>query len=167
MIRIIEDDLSSAEMIALISAHLANLQELAPDSPPQSRHALSLDDLCRRDVTLWGAWHGQTLAGCVALKILSSRHGEIKSMRTAAGFERQGIASLMLEHLVYVAKERGFYRLSLETGSQPGFAPARAFYQRYGFKECQPFAAYVEDPNSVYMTLELADQQAIPAEPMT
>ncbi|ALM54804.1 hypothetical protein AR456_18070 [Halomonas huangheensis] len=165
--QIIEDDLSSAEMIALIRTHLTNLQELAPDSPPQSRHALSLDDLRRRDVTLWGAWHGPTLAGCVALKVLSARHGEIKSMRTATGFERQGIASLMLEHLICVAKERGLYRLSLETGSQPGFAPARAFYQRHGFKECQPFAEYVEDPNSVYMSLELADQQAIPAEPVT
>ena len=42
--------------------------------------------------------------------------------------------------------------VSLETGSQPAFAPARALYARFGFLPCGPFGAYVEDPNSSFMT---------------
>lgn len=171
VIRILENDLASDQMIALIRDHLAHLRQLAPDSPPESRHALSLDGLRHHDVTLWGAWQAQTLVGCIALKTLDRRHGEIKSMRTAQGFERRGIASLLLEHLIAVARRRSLQRLSLETGSQPGFAAARAFYQRHGFRHCAPFADYVEDPNSVYMTRGLdpglVDQQPPQAETRT
>ncbi|MFM9879644.1 MAG: hypothetical protein ACKVOO_04445 [Burkholderiaceae bacterium] len=50
---------------------------------------------------------------------------------------------------------RGYQRLSLETGSAAAFAPARQLYSRYGFTECGPFAGYVLDPYSVFMTKEL------------
>ena len=50
------------------------------------------------------------------------------------------------------ARRRGYSRLSLETGSMPYFAPARALYARAGFAPCAPFGDYVEDPNSVFMT---------------
>ncbi|MEP6937714.1 MAG: GNAT family N-acetyltransferase, partial [Chthoniobacterales bacterium] len=33
--------------------------------------------------------------------------------------------------------------------------PARQLYARSGFIFCLPFAEYVEDPNSVFMTKEL------------
>lgn len=167
VIRILEDDLTSGEMIALIVDHLTHLRQLAPDSPPESHHALSVDDLRHNDITLWGAWQEQTLVGCVALKTLDGQHGEIKSMRTASGFERQGIASQMLEYLIAAARRRGLQRLSLETGSQPGFAAARAFYERHGFRCCAPFADYVDDPNSVYMTMVLFDRRTTQAEAET
>ena len=54
------------------------------------------------------------------------------------------------------AEQRGYRRLSLETGSQPEFAPARALYRRYGFDVCGPFASYGEDPFSTFMTRTLA-----------
>jgi len=60
-----------------------------------------------------------------------------------------------MEHIVEEAKRRSYRRLSLETGSMEAFAPARNLYQRYGFKVCGPFADYVEDPHSVFMTREL------------
>jgi len=152
VLRIIEDDLSHPAMIALIRAHRANLKALAPQSPPQSHHALTLDGLRAPDVTLWGAWDGEVLAGCVALKTLDASHGEIKSMRTANSHLRRGVATQLLAHVGDEARHRGYRRLSLETGSQPGFAPARAFYERHGFRPCSPFGNYVDDPNSVYMT---------------
>jgi putative acetyltransferase len=46
-------------------------------------------------------------------------------------------------------------RISLETGSSKYFLPARTLYEKHGFMECAPFAAYVPDRNSVFMTLEL------------
>ena len=42
--------------------------------------------------------------------------------------------------------------LSLETGSQDFFAPARALYAAHGFVPCPPFGHYVDDPNSTYLT---------------
>jgi putative acetyltransferase len=53
------------------------------------------------------------------------------------------------------AKERGYTRLSLETGSMESFAPARKLYENAGFRYCEPFADYVEDPYSVFMTKKL------------
>ena len=50
------------------------------------------------------------------------------------------------------AQRRGYDRLSLETGSQDFFVPARELYARHGFGACAPFGSYVDDPNSVFMT---------------
>lgn len=46
-------------------------------------------------------------------------------------------------------------RLSLETGSDPFFAPARALYAKHGFVPCPPFGSYRPDPLSTFMTLDL------------
>jgi putative acetyltransferase len=61
----------------------------------------------------------------------------------------------MVDHLVGVARERGYRRLSLETGSGPAFAAARRLYAAAGFTPCGPFAEYRPNPNSAYMTLSL------------
>ena len=101
-------------------------------------------------------WEGGTLVGCGALKALEATHGEIKSMRTAAaGHQRKGIGTTLMRHILQVARERGYRRLSLETGSPDPFKPARAMYERFGFEECGPFADYVEDPYSVFMMIRL------------
>jgi len=100
-------------------------------------------------------WNGAELAGCGALKELDKQHGEIKSMRTAYKYQRQGVGSKMLRHLIQEAKRRGYRRLSLETGSMDYFEPARRLYASFGFGLCGPFASYVVDPNSVFMTKEV------------
>ncbi len=92
------------------------------------------------------------MVGCGALRELDATHGEIKSMRTAPSHLRRGVAATLLEHILSVAKKRAYHRLSLETGSQDAFAPARALYARFGFEPCGPFADYVDDPNSIFMT---------------
>lgn len=147
-----QDDLSGAEIIELLHEHL---RCMALVSPPESRHALNLDGLRQPDITLWSIWDGPGLAGCGALKELDAQHGEVKSMRTAYAQQRKGVASLMLQHIVAEAKQRGYRRLSLETGSVEYFDPARKLYASFGFTYCGPFANYREDPNSVFMTKEL------------
>jgi len=62
--------------------------------------------------------------------------------------------------LIATARERGYRRLSLETGSMDYFAPARALYARHGFVVCEPFEGYKADPNSVFLTLDLAADRA-------
>jgi putative acetyltransferase len=146
------DDLTGPEIAELLREHLRNMAE---NSPPESMHALSLEELRRPDVTFWSVWEGTELLGCGALKELDARHGEIKSMRTASTHRRKGVVARLLEHILEEAKRRSYKRVSLETGSMDAFQPARSLYARFGFKMCGPFADYVEDPNSVFMTREL------------
>ncbi len=146
------DDLSGSEIQNLLREHL---EFAALHSPPESIHALDLEGLRRPNVSFWSAWENGELLGCGALKQLDDRHGEIKSMRTSSAHLRKGVASKVLSHLIAEAKRRGYTRLSLETGSMEAFAPARQLYARFGFESCGPFSDYVEDPYSVFMTLEL------------
>ncbi len=118
-------------------------------------HALDIDALRQPDITFWSAWQDGALVGCGALKQLSTTHGEIKSMRTPAAVRRKGAGRAILSHIIAVAKGRGYGRLSLETGSQDNFVPARRLYESYGFSYCDPFGDYVPDSNSMFMTLRL------------
>ncbi len=146
------DDLSGPEIAALLDEHLAGMRSL---SPPESVHALPLEELRRPEVTFWSAWENSELLGCGALKHLDPEQGEIKSMRTASNHQRKGVAHALLQHILAEARRRGYRRLSLETGSQPGFEPARQLYSRAGFVACAPFADYTNDPNSFFLTLAL------------
>jgi putative acetyltransferase len=151
-VRIAVDDLTSPETIAFLEDHVTQLRAL---SPPESTHALDLEGLRAPGVVFWTAREGARVLGCAALVELDSTHAEVKSMRTAADRAREGIATRLLTTVVEYARGVGYRRLSLETGSEDFFAPARALYARHGFVVCPPFAGYRPDPLSVFMTLEL------------
>ena len=153
MIQIVPDDLRGDDVAALLQEHLDDMHR---HSPPESVHALDLDKLRRPEISFWVVREGQALLGCGALKQLDPRHGEIKSMRTANAHRGRGVGARILEHIIAEARTRGYARLSLETGTPAAFDPARRLYARYGFVECGPFADYVPDPYSTFMTLELA-----------
>lgn len=142
-------DLDAPEVQALLREHLDAVRE---QTPMESGHALDSDGLRASGITFWCAWKGDALVGCAALKEIEPSHGEIKSMRTAAAHLRQGVASALIEHILAEARRRGYARLSLETGSNEAFAPARALYTRHGFEPCAPFAEYASDPFSYCMT---------------
>lgn len=151
------DDLESPQVTALVLAHLASLE---PTAPPESRHALDLNGLRSSEVSFWVIWDGENVAGIGALKRLSEELAEIKSMRTADSYRRQGVGSRMLRHLMAQAIEAGYKQISLETGSMEFFEPARKLYSSFGFTECGPFGDYVEDPNSVFMTRYISSNRA-------
>jgi putative acetyltransferase len=146
------DDLAGPEIHALLAEHLRNMRSI---SPPESVHALDLDGLRAPGVSFWTVWSDGSLLGCGALKELAADHGEVKSMRTAAVHRRRGVARAVLTHIIGEAVRRRYARLSLETGSQPPFEPARRLYETFGFVYCPPFDGYVDDPNSVFMTKRL------------
>ncbi|NBI28555.1 GNAT family N-acetyltransferase [Chengkuizengella marina] len=146
------DDLTRSEVIELVGEHLYSM---ALSSPPESNHALNLEELKQPEITFWSVWEQDELVGCGALKELDGRHGEIKSMRTSSLHLRKGVAKRLLEYLIEEAKRRGYSRISLETGPMDTFGAALKLYEKFGFKRCKPFADYIEDPNSVYMTKEL------------
>ncbi|MEM7259757.1 MAG: GNAT family N-acetyltransferase [Pseudomonadota bacterium] len=150
--RIISGGLERPEVVALLQQHL---DEMALHSPPESIHALDPDALKVPQISFFSAWDEQQLMGCAALKALNAAHGEIKSMRTSTQYRRRGVAAALLEHMIALAAQRQYQALWLETGSMDVFAPARKMYGTFGFVECEPFADYVRDPNSVFMTLDL------------
>ncbi|HEY6458334.1 MAG TPA: GNAT family N-acetyltransferase [Steroidobacteraceae bacterium] len=150
--RIELDDLSRPQIHALLNEHLRNMYEV---SPPESVHALDRERLRIPQITFWSAWDGTQLIGCGALKELDARHGEIKSMRTPATLRRRGAGRALLNHIIAVARTRGYRRLSLETGSMAAFLPAQKLYESAGFSYCGPFGEYRPDPNSAFMMLQL------------
>jgi putative acetyltransferase len=147
------DDLRGAAIANLLQVHL---DEMHQHSPPESVHALDLEALRHPAITFWTAWEDDDLMGCGALKQLSTTHAELKSMRTAAAHVRKGVARSLLRHIEAAARARGIQRISLETGSHAPFAAAQKLYASEGYIECGPFADYVLDPYSLFMTKTLS-----------
>lgn len=154
---IVIDSPTRADVLTLLGEHL---DEMRATSPPESVHALDPAALAAEHITFVTARDDDgMLLGCGALSELepgAGGHGELKSMRTAREARGRGVATALLAHLTAVAAARGYARLSLETGAEDFFAPARRLYTRAGFVECAPFAAYGPDPNSVFLTMRLA-----------
>jgi putative acetyltransferase len=155
--RIELDDLSHPAVHGLLREHLANMYEL---SPADKVFALDLAKLRAPDITFWTAWDGETLLGCGALKELSAKHGEVKSMRTPVKQRRRGAGRALLVQIIDTARQRGYELLSLETGSHPAFLAAQGLYRSMGFQYTGPFGPYKEDPHSVFMSLPLAERAA-------
>ncbi len=146
------DDLNGPEIKALLQEHLDDMYQ---NSPAESVHALDLSELKQADIRVWTVWEQNQLLGCGALKTHSAEEGEIKSMRTSNAARNKGVASTLLQHILNDAKQQGLTKISLETGPQDFFAPARALYKKYGFAECGPFADYQPDPYSTFMSKTL------------
>lgn len=150
--KIVVDDLSGPAIAAFLAEHVEQLRAI---TPPESKHALDLDGLRQPEITFWSVLDGGTIAGCGALKRLDAAHAELKSMRTAPARQRGGVASLLLGHILSEARRMGFTRMSLETGADEFFLPARKLYEKFGFEYCQPFGGYTPSPHNVFMTRTL------------
>lgn len=146
------DDLAHPQIAVFLEAHLEDMRSV---SPPESKHALDLDALRKPDIRFYTGWEGDLLLVCGAIKILTSDHGEIKSMRSLPLRRGEGLGSQMLQHLLSEARQLGIKRLSLETGSMPFFYPAHTLYRKFGFTVCNPFHTYKSDPNSVFFSLDI------------
>lgn len=167
----IDRELTHPQVLALLEEHLAGMRAA---SPPECVFALDLGGLRRPDITFLTAWrlladgsrHEEgELVAMGALKELTPTtgtaggHGELKSMRTCARHLRQGAAQAILTELLRLARERGYARVSLETGSTPPFDAAIAMYRRFGFADCGPFVDYREDPFSRFMKVQIDNAQ--------
>ncbi len=119
--------------------------------------AHALDELALRaaDIELWTIRDGNALLAAGALQALASQHGEIKSMYTVSAARERGVGTAMLGHIIAAARAHGMLRVSLETGSGNYYVAARVLYRRHGFSECPPFADYVADVNSAFMSPNL------------
>ncbi len=144
------DDPRADDVRALLERHhaFANVH-----TPPEHVHALDVDALLDPAVAFFSFRRDGTALGIAALRQLDPQHAEVKSMHTAAEARGLGIGGALVDHLIAVARERGFRRVSLETGSAAAFAPAHALYASRGFEPCEPFGDYRPTPHSCFMTL--------------
>ncbi len=152
-IHIKQDDLSSEYVQSLVAEHLAGMHS---HSPPGHVHALAIQSLQASGVTFLTAWDEGFLCGCGALKELDPDTGEVKSMRTRATFLRRGIGQAILDEIVHIARQRGYSRLLLETGTGEAFEPAHALYRRNGFERREAFGDYTATDFNVFMGRALA-----------
>jgi putative acetyltransferase len=149
------DDPRAGDVASLLAIHLAF--SLAT-TPPEYSFALDVDQLVEPTVTFFSARDATSreLLGVAALKRLDGTHAELKSMHTREAERGRGVGRAMVEHVLAFAREAGYRRISLETGSTDHFLAARTLYERVGFRPCEPFADYAASPFNTFMTIELA-----------
>ncbi|MFA3919608.1 GNAT family N-acetyltransferase [Ruegeria hyattellae] len=149
------DNARNADIRALLLRHFELMRDASPE---ESCHVMEPDALLEAGAVLISARQGNAVLGIGALTEIAPGHGELKSMHTAAEARGRGVARAILQVLIAKAQDRALQRVSLETGSDALFAPARALYTAHGFSECQPFGNYREDPLSVFMTRTLGSR---------
>jgi len=150
--KLIEGNFNNTEVHDLLVKHFNELRSV---SPAGSTHVLDIEGLKHKSIKFWSIWENNNLLGCGALKILEKDHGEFKSIRVVDNYKNKGNGKKIINHLVAKAKNLGIKKISIETGAGEFFVSARKLFKKCGFNICQPFAHYKEDPNSVYMELEL------------
>lgn len=151
-LRIEPGDFRDPRVIEMIERHL---ERARAETEPGSAHALDLSGLMDPSVQFWTVWDNEELVAMGAMKRLDATHYELKSMFTSETRRRSGIGAHMVDFICRQAADAGAKQVSLETGSWAYFEPAVALYRDAGFFECAPFADYVEDPNSIFMTRNL------------
>lgn len=122
--------------------------------PPESVHTLPLHLLDRPEITFWTARLAGDLVGCAALLRHKDGSGELKSMFVRPAARGRGLSKIMLHMIEAKARELKLSRIDLETG--PKSHAALRLYEGAGYRHCGPFAQYKADPNSVFMTKDLA-----------
>jgi len=152
-INVRQDDVSSAEVRSLINEHLSGMHS---NSPPNHVNALAIKNLQEPSVTFWTGWIDGTLCGCGALRELDPLTGEVKSMRTRSAFLGNGVGQAVLDEILLAARQRGYSRVLLETGSGPAFEPAHRLYKRNGFEWSGSFGEYTATDFNVFMAKYLS-----------
>ncbi|MBA17482.1 MAG: GNAT family N-acetyltransferase [Sphingomonas sp.] len=144
-----EGGLDEPAVVALLAAHM---EDVRSNPTPGGVHVRSRDQLRAGDITFWSAWRDDALLGCAALREIEPGHGEIKSMRTAPDQLRRGAGAGLMAHILGVARERGYRRISLETGTTEAFEAAQALYRQFGFTPGDAFGDYAPNPQSLFLT---------------
>lgn len=152
MIDVVAGGLDEPQVQGLLADHMVNMHA---DTPAENAHALNLDGLRDPAISFWSAWELDALLGVAALKELAPDHGEIKSMRTSPEHLRKGVSRALLNQILLTARDRGYTRLSLETGTAPSFEPANRLYESFGFVDGPVFGGYPDSPHNRFMTLSL------------
>ena len=149
MFKSLEGNFDNPKVHELLSKHFVELRAASPEG---SAHVLDIPGLKVSSIKFWSLWQDENLIGCGALKFLDESHGEFKSIRIHDNFRNKGYGINVINHLINEAKKLKIKKISIETGAGDFFLPARKLFKKCKCEECQPFAHYKEDVNSVYLT---------------
>ena len=121
-------------------------------TPIEHVYALDASKLFTPDITVFGARIDGELAGVGAMRKLDGEHAELKSMHTLAKSRGLGVGKAMVAHIEDFARSSGIKRMSLETGTNEAFKPARELYKSLGYRSCEAFGEYVLSGDNMCMT---------------
>jgi putative acetyltransferase len=121
-------------------------------TPIEHVYALDASKLFNPDITVFGARIAGELVGVGAMRKLDEQHVELKSMHTLAKSRGQGIGKAMVAHIEDFAKSSSINRISLETGTNEAFRPARELYKSLGYSSCDAFGDYALSEDNMCMT---------------
>ena len=121
-------------------------------TPIEHVYALDASKLFSPDITLFGARIDGELVGVGAMRKLDALHAELKSMHTLAKSRGLGVGKAMVAHIEDFARSSGIERMSLETGTNEAFKPARELYKSLGYNSCDAFGDYVLSEDNMCMT---------------
>jgi putative acetyltransferase len=103
---------------------------------------------------------GNEAAGCVALRPLAARIGEMKRLYVRPAYRNTGLGRRLVETVIDAARRAGCSELRLDT--LPRLSSALALYQRLGFKEIPPYnSSYL--PGTRFYVLELTSRDGTSA----
>ena len=121
-------------------------------TPIEHVYALDASKLFSPDITVFGARINGELVGVGAIRKLDAHHAELKSMHTLAKSRGSGVGRAMVAHIEDFARSSGIERMSLETGTNEAFKPARELYKYLGYNSCDAFGDYVLSEDNMCMT---------------
>ena len=116
-------------------------QTFYPDGWRPSQEKSVRETCASTDMKLWVAIEAGTVAGFIAVRFHESKLGEIYMIAVDPDYQRRGIAMAMTDFAVERMKEAGMEIAMVETGGDPGHAPARAAYEKAKFRAL-PLARY-------------------------
>ncbi len=94
-----------------------------------------------QDLTVSVALDGERVLGFVAVRIHDALMGEFTMIATDPSAQRRGVARALSQHAIAFMRSKGNSVAMVETGGDPGHAPARAAYEAAGFRNL-PLARY-------------------------
>lgn len=145
-------DFNDPQVKGLLNIHFKAMHD---QSPVEHIFALDISGLQKPDLQFYTLWDKQILLACGAIQLINANHAELKSMRTHPDHLRKGAASQILQHLLKIAQQQGYSKLSLETGTHPSFEPAIQLYKKFGFIQGKTFSNYKDSQFNQFFHLSL------------
>ena len=136
------------ELVHVLQAHWLFCTS---STPIEHVYALDASKLFLPDITVFGARIDGELVGVGAIRKLDLLHAELKSMHTLAKSRGSGVGKAMVAYIEDFARSSGIERMSLETGTNEDFRPARQLYKSIGYQSCEAFGDYVLSEDNTCM----------------
>ena len=137
-------------LIAELDAYLSSVY------PPEENYLLDLSGLLQPSVTFLGAWQGDTLVGCGAVRTMPGEaategrpYGEIKRMFVSPARRGERIGARILAALETALHAQGIDRALMETGEE--LARATRMYRAAGYVEREEFGEYPDNGSSLFL----------------